>query len=451
MTVRAPFFNQLVMPIFWLIVLLMGVGVVVGWRRADGRAVARSLAGPAVASLVITAALWLAGVRQWIAVVGLSTCFFTLLTTLAEIWRGVRLRHGRGEGWGVATARLFALGRRRYGGYVVHVGVTLLAIGVVGSNVYQLEAEQTLAAGESLTIGAYTLTFTGLSEAQEPDKASVFANVTVSQEGRELGVLQPSKDVFRLREDQPMTIPSILHRPLEDVYTLLGAFTPDTGRATIKAYVNPLIGFVWLGLVVLILGTMVAAWPDGSEERVMNAELKRLTGGHRPGAGDRMRFRRLARATVVLAMVAGMSRAAGAGAQTLPAPRWRAYRAPPAGTGASAVRRRRRDRDRDRARCRRRATRGGGGHRPRSELPALSGLQPSGLSPDVVRPDARLDSPAIGGRHDARGDRGRLRDRLRTGGAERPAHGRRVPHGVGAAGTACSSSGRWRWHCCCGA
>lgn len=281
-TVRPPYFNKLVIPIFWLIILVMGVSVVIGWRRADARAVARSLAGPAAASLVITGALWLAGVRHWIAVVGLSSCFFALLLTLAEIWRGVRARHSRGEGWFTATRRLFALGRRRYGGYVVHVGVILLAMGVVGSNVYQLEAERTLAVGETLAIGAYTLTYTGLGETQEADKASVFANLAVNRGGRSLGVLRPSKDVFRLREDQPMTIPGVMSLPLEDVYTLLGNLSPESGRATIKAYVNPLIGFVWLGLIVLILGTVIAAWPDGSEQRVMNAELQRLTAGTAP-------------------------------------------------------------------------------------------------------------------------------------------------------------------------
>jgi cytochrome c-type biogenesis protein CcmF len=279
-TVGPPFFVRLVIPIFWLILVVMAFGTVVGWRGSDGRAVARTLARPAVVSLLITALLFALGIRHWLALVGFSTCLFTLLVTLGEIYRGLRQRHARGEGWLTATARLFGRARRRYGGYVAHVGIVLLATGVVGSNVYQVQTEQSLGAGESLELAGYRLTFTGLGETAEPDKTRVYAGLDVSQEGRPLGRLEPGKDLFRQREEEgPMTSPAILHLPLEDVYTLLGSYDAATGRATLKVFVNPLIGLVWLGLIVLLAGTVVAAWPDASEQRVLNAELARLSSG----------------------------------------------------------------------------------------------------------------------------------------------------------------------------
>jgi cytochrome c-type biogenesis protein CcmF len=167
---------------------------------------------------------------------------------------------------------------------VVHVGIILLAIGVIGSNVYQLEADRTLAVGETMAIGAYTLTNQGLSVVDAPNKQMVQANLAVTRNGQSLGLLAPRKDLFRLREDQPMTIPGVMRRPLEDLYTLLGSFDPDTQRVTLKVYVNPLIGLVWLGMLTLVAGTLIAAWPDAHEARVMNAELERLVGA--AGAGS---------------------------------------------------------------------------------------------------------------------------------------------------------------------
>jgi cytochrome c-type biogenesis protein CcmF len=151
-------------------------------------------------------------------------------------------------------------------------------MGVLGSNLYQLEAEHTLAPGEAIEVGGYVLTYTGPGMAQEPDKSVLYTAMDVTRDGRFLGGLQPSKQVFRLREDQPRTIPAVLHRPLEDVYVLLGTYSAETSRATFRVYVNPLIGLVWLGMLIVVVGTLVAAWPDSAEYRVLNTELTRLLG-----------------------------------------------------------------------------------------------------------------------------------------------------------------------------
>ncbi len=283
-TVGAPYFNRVVLPIFALMLLLMAVGPLVGWRKGDVGRLARVLAFPFVGTLGITAVLYAAGVRQWIAVVGFAISGFALWVTLLEIARGIAARMRRGEGAARATLGVFQRQRRRYGGYLVHVGVIVLAIGVIGSNVYQLEADRTLAVGESMTIGAYTLTHRGLAESRTPDKQMIHANLDVAHAGRTVRVIAPRKDVFRLREDQPMTIPAVWHRPLEDLYVLLGTYEPTSQRVTLKVYVNPLINCVWLGMIVLVLGTLTAAWPDAAEARVMNAELRRLLGGAALGA-----------------------------------------------------------------------------------------------------------------------------------------------------------------------
>ena len=278
-TVGPPYFNTVVMPIFGLLILLMAIGPLLPWRQADAGQLGRALWRPFVASLAITAGLWALGVRHWIAVVGFGTCTFALIVTLLEFLRGLRQRTARGDGPFTALLTLFGRNRRRYGGYLVHIGIILLGIGVIGSNVYQQQLEQTLAIGQSMSIGSYTLRYTGPGTQSDPDHETLFANLEVADANGVLADLQPRRDVFRTRIDQPVTIPAILHRPLEDVYALLGMFDRDTQRATVKVFVNPLISWVWIGMLTLVLGTMVAAWPDRAEERVLNTELKRLLGG----------------------------------------------------------------------------------------------------------------------------------------------------------------------------
>ncbi|MFN8423665.1 MAG: heme lyase CcmF/NrfE family subunit [Anaerolineae bacterium] len=281
LTIGPSYFNRLVLPLLGAAVLLMGVGPAVAWRRGDARAVGRTLGRPAFLALALVASLAVAGVRQPTALAGFAVAAFAGGATVVEIARGVRARRRLGEGWATAFARLVARQRRRYGGYIVHLGVVLLAVGVTG-NVYKADAETALRKGESIVVGDYALRFEGFAQSTEPDRQIDRARFTVLRGGRVVGEVDPSRQIFRNREDQPMTIPSILHRPLADVYALLGGFDDASGVVTVKVHVNPLVGCVWIGLIVLVLGTLTAAWPDGREQRVLDAELDRMLSGRSP-------------------------------------------------------------------------------------------------------------------------------------------------------------------------
>jgi cytochrome c-type biogenesis protein CcmF len=277
-SVTAPYFNRVVLPMLWLAIVLMAVAPLIAWRRADPARLARVILRPLAVTVGITLVLAVLGVRNIVAVMGFGAAILALLVTVIEIGRGVRARMARGEGVWHATRTLVARNRRRYGGYVVHIGVALLAMGVVGSNVYQVETERTLGAGETMSVGRYTLAYRGADATDAADRASLLVQMDVSRDGRALGTLAPRRDVFRLHQDQPVTIPAILHRPMEDVYVLLGTYDEASGRVTIKALVNPLITWVWIGLVIVVAGTIIAAWPGDADARALNAELGRLTG-----------------------------------------------------------------------------------------------------------------------------------------------------------------------------
>ncbi len=153
--------------------------------------------------------------------------------------------------------------RRRYGGYIIHLGVVLMAFGIIGIEIFQTETQGTLARGEQLTLGRYVMIYDGVAQWDTPDGRNVTrAVVSVYRDGRRLGELYPRRDYF-YKSQQPMTIPGVRSTLEDDFYVLLVSWQPIGNQsATFKIYHNPLVNFVWWGGLVFILGTLVAAWPD---------------------------------------------------------------------------------------------------------------------------------------------------------------------------------------------
>jgi cytochrome c-type biogenesis protein CcmF len=272
--VGPPFFEQTTAPLWAAIVLIMGVAPLVPWRRASLRRLGDTLLWPAAAGLATMAILYLVvGLNIFWAVLGFGLCAFTLTTTLIEYWRGVSARHrSQGERYPVALQKLIGRNRRRYGGYLVHIGVILIAIGVIGSRFYQVETQQNLAVGESMSIssqgrGTYELTYQGLRDGPSPDDRLITeAVLDVSYNGAPVGQLIPTREFFVVQQ-QPMTIPDKRSTLADDLYVVLAGWEGTGQTATFKAYINPLVNWIWIGGLVFILGTLVAAWPSRQESR----------------------------------------------------------------------------------------------------------------------------------------------------------------------------------------
>ncbi len=229
------------------------------------------------ASLAVVAALWFAGIRRPWALVGFGAAALSGFTALAEYWRGVRARRrAQGESLWRALFNLVARNQRRYGGYAIHLGVTFMAIGIVGTQFYQQETQATLAKGQSLTLGPSTMTYADLAEFPTNDGRQVArAVVNVYRDGRQVAELHPRRDYY-VEQQQPMTIPGVRSSLIDDFYVLLVGGEPiSAGGATFKIYLNPLINFVWLGGLIFILGTLVAAWPDAEPEAEHAHQAKR--------------------------------------------------------------------------------------------------------------------------------------------------------------------------------
>ena len=212
----------------------------------------------------------LLGARSVGALFGYGVVLLAGFVALYEIYRGARARTLTiGESLPQALINIFGRNRRRYGGFLVHLGIVIIGIGVIGSTVYQDETIQVLARGESATIGGYSLRYDSLELGQIADDGRLMdiANVTVLRDGQEIAHLRPRADHY---PSMSVTIPGA-HSTLEgDVYVLLSGYNEANGNSvTLHIYLNPLINLVWWGGLVLIVGTLVAAWKENrAPERV---------------------------------------------------------------------------------------------------------------------------------------------------------------------------------------
>ncbi|HXX36929.1 MAG TPA: cytochrome c-type biogenesis CcmF C-terminal domain-containing protein [bacterium] len=258
--VGPPFFDHIVVPFAFGILLLMGIGPLMAWRRASEQHLLRHLEGPAIAAVLIGAALIVAGVRAPGAVLAFALCGFVAATIAIEFAAGVGVRRAhRGEGPVRALVRLVARNRRRYGGYVVHLGVLLLFCGITGSSVFATERVATLAPGASVAVGEYRVRFDGLSQSTRGDALAITAGLRVFEGTRDLGPFVVRRNLY-LTGDATTDV-ALRSTPRDDLYVILAGWTQD-GRATLRLLVNPLVSWIWAGGLVLTLGAVIAMIPE---------------------------------------------------------------------------------------------------------------------------------------------------------------------------------------------
>jgi len=275
--VGPPVYEQALAPLFALLVLLMGVAPLTMWYRTALKRLELRLRWPAIATTLFVAVLFALGIRGFGALTGFWVVTFSLLLTLLEFWKGTRARMKKGESLPVAFNKMMGRNRRRYGGYWVHVGVLVMAFGIIGMELFQEETQIRLQSGQSITIGDYEVTFNNASQFPgEDDLIITEASMDVYRDGRLLQTLRPRTE-FYTRSGQPMTIPDARSTIEGDLYVLLVNWEPTSANeATFRFFINPLVNWVWAGGYIFILGTLIAIWPDPVEKRVAARRRKRL-------------------------------------------------------------------------------------------------------------------------------------------------------------------------------
>jgi cytochrome c-type biogenesis protein CcmF len=264
-SVGAPFFNLVNLPIFLGLIFLMGIGPLIAWRRASWENLSRNFLRPAVAGVVAAAALGALGVASAAAMACLGIVVFVAATMALDFGRALVARRRAGEGWGTGALGLLRRQNHRYGGFAVHLAVLVIALGVAGSHAWSVQTEVTVARGESIELGGYRVRFDGLEASEESNHFKVTGRFTVvgadAGAGRPIDVLLPARK-FYPQEQTPIAYVDYRLGLLEDVYLVLGDFARDGSQATVKLQINRMVSWIWIGGLLLTLGTALTLLPE---------------------------------------------------------------------------------------------------------------------------------------------------------------------------------------------
>ena len=273
-TVGAPFFNKVNVPIGLFLLFLTGVGPLFAWRRTSAESLRRNFQWPALAALACGAAVVAAGVRHFYATVCFALCAFVTLTVLMEFYRGGRvIQRKRRTSLLAAMVELTHRNTRRYGGYLVHMAIVLMFIGFAGAAFNRVH-QQEMAVGDSVAVGAYEFKLQNVSEMDNPNFFRAVASIDVSKRGEFLQTLMPERRFYHASQ-QPTSRVDVRNRLNEDVYLVYAGQSSDGANPVIQVYINPLVNWIWIGSVLLVLGTLVALVPSKSARRsIRRASLK---------------------------------------------------------------------------------------------------------------------------------------------------------------------------------
>ena len=251
------------------LLLLMGIGPLIAWRRASLRSLATTFRWPTLVGLATGLVLLVLGAGSSVpGLVAYTFSAFVGTTIVMEFARGTRARKALGaSSWPGAFSSLMARNRRRYGGYVVHASIVLLAIGVAGSSAFDSVAEAKLTQGESLAVGGYTLVYRSLDERQSANATEIRATLGVNRGGDDLGTLEAGKNAYTI-EQQLSNEVGIRSDKLtgEDLFVIAEKINAD-GSVYFRVFVKPLVNLIWLAGLVFLLGSLITLWPDRREQR----------------------------------------------------------------------------------------------------------------------------------------------------------------------------------------
>jgi cytochrome c-type biogenesis protein CcmF len=262
LTVGPPFYNKWMLPIGLVLLLLTGIGPLLAWRKSSVSNMVHQFLWPSLAAGATAVALVALGVRVWTSGICFALCAFVTVTIAQEFIRGAQVRRGA-TGTDIVTALIGLIGRskRRYGGYIVHVGIVLIFLGFAGQG-FKQEQQFVLSPGQQGTLGRFTIRHDALRVTNDAQKQMITGGVSVFSDGKPIGTMQPARWFFNKHEDQPTTEVAIRRAPGEDLYVVLAGYDVAAQQGIYTVTINPLVNWIWLGFGVMALGTGIALLPE---------------------------------------------------------------------------------------------------------------------------------------------------------------------------------------------
>ena len=269
-TVARPFYDQVNGPLMLLLILLMGIGPLIPWRQANLASIKRALLLPTMAGIIVIIVLMLFGIHKALPLIGFGLCATVFTGILTEWVRGTRARNRSSkEIYPIAFLKLILANRPRYGGYIVHLAVVMVALGVIGSSFFGLQRDVVLAPGETYDIADYKITYIETTPIVQSDRTEFISAINVDRNGEYLTTMTAQRS-FYPSFNMASTLAGIRSTPVEDLYIVPSENLPD-GSVGFRILINPLMWWMWVGGPVMIVGTVIALWPQQIRQNSMEA------------------------------------------------------------------------------------------------------------------------------------------------------------------------------------
>lgn len=275
-TVGEPYYNQVNGPLFLALIFLMGTGPLIPWRKASLSTLKRNLLAPVLISLTVVILLAILGIQKPYALIAFGLLALVATGIILEWIRGTRSRQRRGENYLRAFTLLIVSNRPRYGGYVVHLAIIVLALGVVGSSFYGTQKDVLLEPGQIITIQDYQIEYTDFTTVDKPDRREYFFNLAIKKGDKSLGNLIAERTFYH-NFDISATKAGIRSTPVEDLYIVPSEIREDSESMGFRIFINPLIWWMWIAGPIMIIGTVIAVWPTGFPGQLLSRARQRRT------------------------------------------------------------------------------------------------------------------------------------------------------------------------------
>jgi cytochrome c-type biogenesis protein CcmF len=262
LTVGPPFFNTWMLPIGLVMLFLTGVGPLLAWRGSSAGSLREQFLWPVVLAVAVPVALGFAGIPVWPVGLCFALCAFVFATVLEEFLRGAAVRRrATGSHYLAAMAGLLARSKRRYGGYIVHLGIVLMFVGFTGE-AFKVDQQVLLRLGQQASVGHYVIRNDGIRVTDDGQKQMITGHLAVFRDGREIDQVFPGKWLYRQHEQEPVSQIAIRRNPIEDLYIVMPDFDLQTQSVSLQVVINPLVDWIWVGFCLLALGALMALLPE---------------------------------------------------------------------------------------------------------------------------------------------------------------------------------------------